>query len=508
MITTLDAQSWAKNLVTGNGAFVQTAGGILFVVTNLREDGTFGIFQSDPVPPAPGPGSHFTEIVTVTVPTGNTDFDPVVGYDETTGRLHILGILNDPSYSTTLDDLVKFTYDTGTTILTGPFVLASGFRVREAYDVCILNSYSAPGHTLVAACVDEADSYLDGSVTPQSGMNLVVMELDDTDTVVLNTTAELANSPRRSGDIFSSVSLISPDGINVELYCESHPKLVTFKDQVFTISEFDRDSGGSWGTPTPPVVGNPTTFGGTKSDLTNFIGRFTDDRLTVIADGPFRLMSQVYYDQLAHPQGLVGNLVLGFLGYSSWNFHTVLGTVIGGSIVQATPSVSSPFEMNVAYLLEPFNSSATAWPMRVATVDTNLVFTDVPGFYNQQTFTWLRGTKSILDSGSVWAVVGERVQTSSPSPLPVYISLFDVPPIALLDKTAVTVYRGGTGWKLGTGHTDDASELPITSGDLPLQVSAADSDQDALKYVWSHNDPDKANVTLIANGPHATLDRG
>jgi hypothetical protein len=523
VITTLDIQSWAKELVTGNAAFIEDSG-VLYIVSNVRADNSFAILQSDPVPPAPGPGSSFTEVASHTFATANTDFDPVVEIDPTAGVagvLHIIGVA-DNATDPNLDDVVKFSYDIDSATLTGPVVLVTGSRVRDAYDIVVL----AAGHTLVAASVDEVISYLDGTVTPQLGMNLVVMELDGSDVLVPSTTVELVNSPPRSGDTFSSVSVISPDGVYVELYYESHPKLVSFDDHLFKFRQFNRDNVGTWDTVT---------------DIGDFQGRFTDDRLTVLANGDDRLLTQVYFNQLARPvQGLVGNLVMGFTGLpmwdalttylagdqvswhglqyeallgntgndpsglapnwkliNGWTFHTIFGTTVNGSVIQATPCISISQGMNIVYLLEPFNSPAEAWPMHVATIDSNLLFTDVPGFYNQQTFTWLRGTTSILDDDTRWAIVGERMQGLSPSPLPVYVSLFDVPPTAAMIPTSATVYRGASFYDIGAG---------LVSGDLPLHVNSADADQDALIYVWSKNDPDLRDVTLVTNGPDAVLD--
>jgi len=310
-------------------------------------------------------------------------------------------------------------------------------------------------------------------------MNLVFFELDPDDTILqIN---ELVNSPIRSGNTFSSVSLISPDGTQVEMYYEAHPKILTFSDQSFTINLLLRNISGQWGSATL---------------LTTFQGRFTDDRLTVVADGTARWVSQVYYNVLTHPQGLVGNAVFGYSAdASTWIFHTVPGSTAGGSFIQATLSLS-PSGANVAYLLEPFDSPATEWPLRVATLDTTLRFIDVPGFYNNLNFTWLRGSKSIIDSGSVWAVVGDAVQPITPSPLPIWISFFNVPPIAVVVPVNATVYRGAVGYDIGAG---------FVSGDLVLSAaSTINASQDPLTFTWSENGPAGVTVNPI-NGVTTTL---
>jgi len=249
-----------------------------------------------------------------------------------------------------------------------------------------------------------------GTATPVfSGQSLVAFELDTSDACVPNSLKVLANSPDRTGNTVSSVSVLSPDGTNAEVYYESHSKLITFADQLFSFYVANRTgvSPGTWAAPTL---------------LTQISGRYTDNRMTVQLDaGGNRYFSQIYYTQLNHPEGLVGNALLGTKPFSgTWLFHVTPGTVAGGSIVQGdlveSVSISPPgSELNFVYLLEPFDALPqqpglpAAYPFRVGLVNTaTMGFTDVPGFYNQQTFTWLRSTKSAMDFASLWAVVGER----------------------------------------------------------------------------------------------------
>src|SRR5208337_888387 len=111
MITQLDTQSWAKELQTGNAQFVAVTSvsppaETIYVVSNVRADGTFVVLRSDLVPPAAGPGASFTvvaignlnPVISPPVPPLQTiDFDPVVAYDSSTGLLHIIGTMDDPS---------------------------------------------------------------------------------------------------------------------------------------------------------------------------------------------------------------------------------------------------------------------------------------------------------------------------------------------------------------------------------------------------------------------------
>lgn len=715
MITVLDNQSWGQELVTGNGQFVQdSATNVLYVVSNVRVDNSFVILKSNPVPPAPGPGASFTQVASYTFPQTNSDFDPVVTYDTVSGPntlLHIIGTRNNPT-NPRLSDLIKFTYNTSTTALTGPIVLTTASAVRNGYDMVLL----ANGHRVIAVSVIDAtmqgaqvpplfqatitqvaisanvltitanNSFTQGQLVtlaglttsgtttalngltfqiltatstqftaiyiypnPQtvpgtyapasdtgtatlfySGENLIVFELSGTpDTYVSGTLQVIATSPDRSGNTFSSVSLVTPidttdnfgNGLNVEVYFESHPKTFNFKDQPFTINQSNRQviaqitsvtvatnvltitasnnfpAGTSLllnglttatflnGQTVTVVSSNGTSFtasfthgnysntadtgtatasapvwSASPTILYTFTGRYTDDRLTVIADllGN-RYLSQTYWTQSNHPEGIIGNMMLGTLQSGSpWYFHPIFGNTNGGSIIQTTLSVARSNAVNVAYLLQPFTTQGTlppqgtfpAWPLQVGTLDpTTLGITNVPGFYNLQPLTWVRGTKSLCDNLSLWEIVGERAQLTtinaeaqtvpasgivevtnyrtywenvsvvyatsgialvevesnptkgqyaiSPSLgnylfnladvgavllitysyvssiLPIYESLFNVPPIAIITPdTLTTVYRG-----------------------QPLTLDATqteDADGDPIEFFWTENYPDPA----------------
>lgn len=711
MITTLDTQSWSKELVTGNAQFIEISG-ILYVVSNVRADNTFAILQSTPAPPAPGPGAQFTPVAPVaqyTFPVPNTSFDPVVAYDSVTAGgpyLHIIGTQNNPD-NPQLNDLVKFTFNINTPNTLTPVILTSASSIRNGYDIITL----ANGHRVVAVTTVDAtmqgaevpplfqatitatslagaptqpvltvtanntfsqgqlvklnglttSTFLNGQIvqvlaatstqftaifngsnygttgdtgtaTPvYSGENLLVFELDTSDNYIANTLQILASSPARSGNTFSSVSLVTPidtvnnfgNGLNVEVYWEAHPKVFNFTDQLFTINVANRQLvaeitqvaittnvltvtannnfqptqqvllnglttatflNGQTVTITSNISGTAFTANFTHADYTQaldtgtatltsgipdwdvnptplftFTGRYTDDRLTVTPDSfGNRYLSQTYWTQTNHPEGITGNVVLGTLqAGGSWFFHPILGSPTGGSIIQASLSVAQNGDVNMAYLLQPFDQilplppqgTLPSYPLHVATINpTTLQNTDVPGFYNQQLFTWLRSAKGAIDNTSLWAIVGERSQiTTVPSEiytipasgivqvvnhsqywenvsvtytannvvltevesdpaqtqyqvepsegnyvfslsdagnqieisysyvssiLPVYESLFNVPPIAQMNPpppSPAIVYRG-----------------------QPLTISAAqtsDADSDPIKFVWTENFP-------------------
>ena len=642
MITTLDTTSWAKELSTGNAEFVETAAPTLFVVSNAKNSGfgfgnSFGnvfgnpyqflVLQSATVPPSPGPGASFSVVATYNFPQPTTSFDPAVAYDPNTGLLHILGTRDTPTGANTsnpqLNDVIKFTYDTNTMILTVPFVIMSsvGSRTRSAYDIAVLGSgntvvaisttdptpilpslYATVTNVALAANVVtvtvvsmtnpfipgqwvlmdglQSATFLNGALlqvvtanattftasynaanypsTPETGTPaptatpvgscLFAVELmAGSNTPITSTAAILASSPSRTGNTFDGVSLLT-DGLSVELYYQSHPKVFTFADQVFTInllgydfplSGFGINFGNFFGV---PGQGFGASFGDdfgqintgwddVPTVLTTFTARYSDNRLTVLADGAGnRYLSLTYWSQFNHPEGIVGNVLVGTNVSGSWFFHPTLGTMMNGSLIQSTLSISQTGAINLAYLLQPFTpvsdppETITAnWPLQVAAVNpTTLGLTNVAGFYNTANFTWLRGTKSLLDPASEWAIVGERAITQPVSGelhtipahapfevqvnnsaayfenlsvvyypsltsltyvatdpqqgqytidtsvglyefsaadagqtiaisynyvieiLPVYASLFNVPPVAAITPEVVTVWRGGT----------------------------------------------------------------
>jgi len=654
LLTTLDTQSWAKELVTGNAQFVEISAGspptsTIYVVSNVRADNSFAVLQSIPTPPvgaAPGPGSNFVTVATYTFSRPNSGFDPVVAYDQNSGLLHIIGTQNN-AINSRYSDLIKFTFNTNTNALSGPITLTTASAVRDGYDMLVL----ANGHPFIAVSLLDATmlgaevpplfqatitnvaigtitgppdettltitgsnsfsegqlvtltgltnaTFLNGltvqiiSATPTqftaafttdyppysaadtglaslfySGENLIAFELDTNDAYVSGSLYIVASSPDRSGNTFSAVSMVTPDGVNIELYYGAHPKVYTFKDQLFSINLINRISG---------------TWDATPTNLFGFTARYADDSLTVIADAfGNRYLNWSFWNQSNTPEGLIGNVMLGTLQVGNpWLFTPVYGTSVNGSIVQATLSVTQFGTVSLAYLLQPFNlvtplpaqGTAPAYPLLVATVSPALGLSNTAGWYNQQVFTWLRGTNSLLDNASTWAFVGEAAklisvtdptavipasgvvqvvhfsdtpfsnfwenvgvtysQTGTPlvevqtaptqgqyqveptngryvfnladvgagvnisysyvgAVLPVYVSLFNVPPIVALVPSqlpcaTMVVYRD-------TGASVYGQPVTLSA------AGTADPDQDAVEYWWSDNDT-TGFVTLNPSG--------
>lgn len=722
MITTLDSQSWAQELLTGNADFIRDPSGTLWVISNVRPSANnFIILQSLPSPPQPGPGFVFTTVGSYTFPVTNTSFDPVVAYDATGGNplLQIIGTQNNPA-DPRLVDLVKFSFDTITQILTGPTVLITGSDIREAYDLLVLNNAVTGGgihHKMIAVGVDNAlapplfvsaiqainvvgnvltvttpNIYAPGQLVTLSGLTnatflnsspnnqvnvstatpsqftavytypnpnapnpgtyggvITIAKVDnantltitgtntlnpgdqvflsgltvatflngqtvtvgtasstqftapfthgvygpandtgiasvvDTGSITPNFTGEtlisfelnsgdavtgpiqtLANSPLRSGNTFSSVSLITPDAVNVEVYWESHPKIINFKDQFFTVNQTNRlgttpitatsitsnvltvtaannyVTGNSvtltgtaegflngqtvtvvTSTPTQftaafthanytnvsdtgSVVATPPIWDAATTQLTQFQGRYSDNRLTAVFDANGnRYLSQNYYTQTNHPEGLTGNLILGYKpatpANTPWLFHTTLGSAVSGSIVQSSISVAANGSVNLTYLTEPFQAVPpplglpASFQFHVGSVDVStLAVTDVPGFYNTLNFTWLRGSKSTIDNGSLWAAVGEREVTANAS------ETFLIPAVA---PYVLQVSHSATFWQnTSVVDTSGTSARPYTQvGNAPVEGQYAVDNRGTYEFAMADASVGITGISLVGN---------
>lgn len=538
MITKLDTLSWSNDLLSGNAEFVETTNAI-YVVSQLRTDSqgnqTFVVLKSNPSPPDPGPGYSFTDMVTYTFTTPTKSFDPVACISGT--NLHILGAVDNGSGGV---NLLKFTYDitqegTANPLLSAPTTVISGTYIRNAYDICALST----GHTFVSVAVTNTTTFPNQHV-------LLGIELDTTNATV--STQQLDVSTMRGGNTFNAVSLATPDGVVIETYYESFPKSITYADITYSVRRITRDSSGTWGS---------------SIELTNFVGRMADDRLTVITDGEKRFVSQVFYQQLIHQDALIGNVLLGYYDGTKWFTPTqtnkwpiIPGSLAGGSFVQATLSVPQNGTPYMAYIAEPaytlrgawegnlqyaagdrvtyysnwvldaagnkvhftgkvgdfianlpvpstlnippnidtvsWSPAPTSWPMRVASINTSdpdLAITDIPGFYNQLQFTWLRGSKSIVDNKTKWSLIGEKVNSDA-TVATSYVSAFNVPPSASLTSTPIgaNTYRGVT------RYFDASGTLEADGG--------------SVTYAWSNDSVDALNSNLVefsSAGSSATL---
>ena len=147
------------------------------------------------------------------------------------------------------------------------------------------------------------------------------------------------------------------------------PRTFSFADQAFTVYETVRT----------PVASPPYVSWGPLTALAAFTGRYTDNRLTVIpiglAGSPFvdaRLASLVFFTQNPQQDAVTGNILIGYvdetLSPPAWSWRVSSSSGLGGSVVQATPSVTvmvtvSPplIDASISYLLEPVYNKRGMW---------------------------------------------------------------------------------------------------------------------------------------------------
>jgi hypothetical protein len=344
------------------------------------------------------------------------------------------------------------------------------------------------------------------SVSPVGNSLLAVELAQGTDIAVPGTAIILESSPSRTGNQIDGVSLLT-NGLSVELYYQSHPKVFTGADQQFTInligynfpvSGFGSNFGNYFGDAAEGfglIFGDSFGLNGQGWDevpqvLTTFSARYSDNRLTVIGDAfGNRWLSQTYWSQSNHPEGITGSVLLGVKnGQNAWTFHPTFGTTSGGSFVQSTLAIAQNGSVNLVYLLEPFTAvsippaaSAAAWPLEVASVNPiTLNLTNVPGFYNNRNFTWLRGTKSLIDNTSLWAVVAEYE-----IPTPVAGELHSIPSVTVPNPPFTVQVTNFTDYFEDAGVVYYPSLKPFTAVDTDPQQGQYTVDQSTGVYTFN-----------------------
>ena len=331
-------------------------------------------------------------------------------------------IVSNSSYEVTATDLTQWESDIKVMDPETGFILTKVGENPSTYEYTVssgvyqFNSYYANKPVLISYNKFFTNSSDVGTATPLfSGESLISFRLDSADNLVNNSLEVIINTPTRDGDTIDSVSIISPDSTNAEVYYQSHPKLISPNSQMlFSFYRINLNQIGSsyvWDT-------SPTL-------LTQFKGDYTGNRLTAQIDGlGNRYLNQTYYTSSTHPEGLVGNIILGKSNSSTgntWEFHITYGSNINGSIVQGTLCLSYTQGLTLVYLLEPFDtanstSHPASYPLHIGSISNSMVFTDI-GAYNGQYLTWLRGSKSIIDDVSLWTIIGERRNLSPSSEL-------------------------------------------------------------------------------------------
>jgi hypothetical protein len=387
-------------------------------------------------------GVTFTAVATIAgVASSQLAFDPAVSLGAD-GKLHIIGQVKNGAAI----ELWRFVFDTSTQTLSAASKLVLDGIIGSDYDVVALSA----GKSYVVSCsINATQEKLEGFLLNADGT------VAATDIIV--------SESLYAGGRYGAVSLVSPDGAAVEVYLNSHPKLVTFSDFTITLSLITRSSGGS--------VSAPST-------LTTLAARHVDDRLTVIANGTMRYLSLCYYTQ---PKlQLIGNILFGTTVSGSWEFASFTGTVTK-SLVEPTVLVTSN-AVHLGYIERDFTASRSLdMPVRLALVDpTTFTLSTAPDFRFTAAASFLRGTKSILPTAMSWGLLAQRRADG----VAVFYSGYVTSPVVVLSPSTLAARRGVT-------YRFDAGQSYSPHGD-------------DLSFSWHVTDP-TGQAVFTVSGSSATL---
>lgn len=421
---------------SGNSDFVLDSNGAIWLVANSTTAGVAIYSSTDH-------GATFSEVATIPGASSTTlSFDPAVAIDAS-NVLHIVGQVQASGQGVTLQ---KYTFDPGSQTLSAAATLTTQGMIGSDYDIVALSN----GNTYIVTSL-------------LTGLNETVegIELSAAGTVVKTDT--LVSQQLGVGNRYGSLSLISGDGVTVEIYLCSIPKAFSFADSTATLSVLFR---------------SPTSVGA-QIALTTFHARYTADRLTVIEKGTARYLSQGYFSQKRGE--LFANTLLGYVSGpgSPWSFHTFFGTA---SSSYAEPVISvSPSGLVLGSLTLPLTAAAQGSPIALYDVDVSLwKLTPRSDFPYPVKANWLRGTKSVLPSTMPWAMVSQRAVDSVGR----FYTGFSVPPVASLVPATFTGKRG-----------------------VPAEFDASgsfDLNLHPLQYSWSLTDA-TGMAKLTASGTSASV---
>lgn len=440
--------TWPTNSkLTGNAEFVVAPSGGIWLVGNRSSTGAAIFLSLDH-------GLTFNQVTTIYgLASSTTPFDPAVCLDSS-GVLHFIGQLSDVNGI----HVAAYTFNTSTYVQSGPFLISSGGIVGADYDIAALNT----GNCLVV-----------GATLTASTETLFWQEITAAGSVAahgtiapLGTTEPTGNQPLLSGSRIGSVSLLSVDGVHVEVYLGQHQKLVAFGDISVTITQ-----------------ASYTTAGGVTASrlVTQFMARSIDNRLTVVPSGLQRFLSQAYYTQAGGQ--LACNALLGYLSGAvgtPWVFTRVKGTPTA-SVTQPTIS-TTPAGVSVGYIVADLTQSPPEDGLvQVCALNTTTMTLSPHSQYHlTQVATLLRGTQMALPTTTPWNFFAVRFLDQAAF----FLTGYDTPPTAIITPSTLTALRGIT-------YTLDASQS--TSSNL-----------DPLTYQW-YSSNTQIPITPSPSGLTATF---
>ena len=492
MITQLGTLPWTSEVLTGNGEFLETSPGTFYVVSNSLSNGTFGVFKSTDY------GNTFTETVTYTFPTaGDVAFDPAISFDGT--HIRIIGAATNAANST-LIDMVVFTLIPGSPdTLSSPSVVITGTRIHSGYDIIsrsdgtsvivtavtnptnptLTNDYTLVGIGLASDSTVSSITpllapawaiytiYTVGTRVSYGGAGYLCIKANTSGSSFTTdmTAGDWAVETIRTGETYGAVSLVlASDGFTVEAYYTAHLKVVTFG---FVIQQIRMRtlSSGTWAGETI-VYYYASSLVGTK--------------LTVLPLGDpsyDRAMSHLYYTQTGNQ--LSSTLLVGTRVSGTWHFVTYTGSTTL-TYMEPTLTYDSGDNIHLNYLWGNVNTGKGGLLVSNLLDPTSLQYTFQNGHYDQLLLTWLRGTKSVVDTTSSWAVIGEQLPqtpTTPPSYTPLFVSFYNSSPVVslVIDSGTSTISP-----PIGTVKRGATTILDATG--------TYDPDYDSMRFAWSSDD--------------------
>lgn len=454
---------WSSDTVfTGNSQYALDQSGTIWLVSESTQSGGSSLYRST------DQGISFTLVTPLPLPSWPASpvvaFDPALAIDAN-GVIHLLGQVPLASGAV---EVAKFSYDPATQQVAGPFTIDTGLLVASDYDLVAL----ANGNTYAVVCGLTAVSEA-----------VVGIEIEPDGTAAY--TDSLVSQTFRSGSRFGTVSLYSPDGLGVEIYLESHPKMFAFSGLVSTLSMILRSA--------PDAIAAPVT-------LTTFSMSYVDPNLTVIGDGTARYLSLGYYTTSFG--SLVGNMLLGYLPEEIqggppyvWSFRSFVGSA-ASSLTQPTLSVS-PAGVTVAYVNARLNVPPPAdSPVSLMSLDpVAWTLSSRSDFPYQAQATWLRGTKSVLPQTIPWSFIAQQAQGNVAR----FYTGYNAPPVVVLSPATLSAAKG-TSYILNAGgsYSPNLDELQFswTIDDPTGQPVFTPQGEDAVLLLPKSAGPGAATITV------------
>ena len=452
---TLLAPSWSNPDLTGNSTIVEVANKDIYIVSNLEND-SFSVLRSDFLLSSSQNGQSFFPEATYTFTTPYSTFDPAIFYDNVSSLIHIIGCQSNLTYTTGLVDIVYFTFDTTTKVLSTPSVLATT-AFLSAYDII-----ATPTKVVVVTSLTNSPSTFTNSPTPnpfdtyetsggQSDTYLngqYLVEIDIVGSVVQVPTILL---PTTSSNLltefsFGGVSLVTDTTGDINLFYIQHPSLTTGEMKQHFV--YQQVLTGSWST-TP---------------LFTYSATFSDDKLTVVpflngsSQVEMMLSNCFYVDKELTPRSAVAYFN-GAIWTDMIQLEIINSDAIPGSFFEPTLSVDTDGNYTVAYLIKPNGLFQIAF---INKDSSSLITTLIPSDWTRNIdlyYSSLRGSKNPISSdNSDWFLVASQQDGL----IPLYQSGLHPAPIAGIFPSSVTsLVRGEAVTFLSTSYSSDG--LPLTT---------------------------------------------